>query len=218
MKGNKIYLMLSLIVLHTSSVQSVTVFLNTNQMIYLFNQQMRAFDDCFDAVREEMCKMCELMNSEWQTPTQEDEKKEKISELLFDIEDKNDAKHVAVVVEGVNLDESADIQAKIEFDNDENPVKLLIDIFDRSICIDYTPQYRFLSVAIKHEMKKEQKRDQSTTQVVQIGTARHGKTLREGIQLDKSQITYNKKKETLIVAIPKATKKKVKTIIPINIK
>jgi len=219
MKGNKIYwVMLLSVVLYMPFVHGVVVSLDTNQMMYSFNQQMHMFDDCFDAMCEEMRNMCETMNREWQTPAQKYEKNEKMSGLSFDIEDKHDANHVAVAVKGVNVDESVDIQAKVEFDNDENPVKLLIDILDRSICINYTLQYRFLSVEIKYETREEQKKDQSTAQVIQIGTVRHGKTLREGIQLDQSRITYNKKEETLIIAIPRSTKKKVESVIPIHIK
>lgn len=207
--------MLSSIVLYISSVQSVTIVLDTGQMMYSFNKQMCTFDDYFDAMREKMHNMCEVMNREWQTSTQENEKNEKMS---FDIKDKHDENHVEIVVRGINMDESVDVQAKVEFDNGENPVKLLIDIFDRSICVDYTPQYRFLSVEIKQKIRKEQKKDQETAQVIQIGIARHGKTLCEGIQLDQSQITYNKKEETLIITIPKGTKEKVETVIPINVK
>lgn len=219
MKSNKIYLMTLLsMVLYMPFVRSVTIFLDTNQMVYLLNQQMRVLDDYFDAMREEMQNTGESMNREWQTSVQEDEEDEKIPGLLFDIEDKRDADYVAIVVEGINMDEPTNIQAKVEFDNDENPVKLLIDVFDRSICVDYTPQYRFLSVEIKHEAREEQKKNQQIVQIMQVGIARHGKILGEDIQLDQSQITFNKKEKTLIIAIPKSTKKKVETIIPIYVK
>ncbi|HEB41661.1 MAG TPA: hypothetical protein ENI08_01405 [Candidatus Dependentiae bacterium] len=218
MKDNKIYLMLLSIMLYAPFIHGITVVLDTNQIIHSFNQQMRVLDDYFDSVREEMHTMFESMNKAWQTFEQEQEKKATAATLSFDIEDKSDTNHVVIEIKGVNMDPSAEIQAKVEFDDDENPVVLLIDFADQIIRLDYTQQYRFLSVEMKHETREEQKKDQQVAQVVQVGIARHGKTLREDIQLDQSQVTYNKKEEILTVTIPKVTKKKTEKIIPINIK
>ncbi len=218
MKNNKISLTLLLSMFTTSFTQSTTIIIDTNKIMCSFNQHMRAFDDYFNALQDEMYEMAESMNKVCQVVEEEQEKKSALSQLLCDIEDKADADNVFIEAKGINLDPSASIQAKVEFDDNEEPTGLLVEFADQRIHLSYTPQYRFLSVEMKHETKEEQKRDQQVTQFVQLGTARHGKTLRDDIKLDQARITYDKKEGMLTVAIPKAIKEKMEKIIPINVK
>ena len=158
MKDSKMYLMLLSIILYAPFIHGITVVLDTNQIMHSFNHQMHAFDDYFDLVCEEMDTMFESMNKAWQIFGQEQEKKATTTTLSFDVEDRSDANQVVIEIKGVNMDPSAGIQAKVEFDVDENPVALLIDFTDQIIRLNYTPQYRFLSVEMKHETREEQKK------------------------------------------------------------
>lgn len=196
-----------------------------NEMWQAFDEELeKNTNSCANLMIQEMNSLYTVTNGqavgkqEKEKCDGQQEKKVTVKPLSFSIEDNVDSDRVLINVSGVNMGSATEIQANVEFDNDENPVKLVVNLTDQLICLDYTSQYRFLSVEVKQETKEEQKKDQQNIQVVQIGTARHGKTLRNNIQLDQAEVAYNEKEEMLTIVIPKITKKKTQKTIPITIK
>jgi hypothetical protein len=220
MKNNKIALALLLSMFNVLFTQGTIIIIDTNQVMNSVNQHMRVFDDYFNTMQEEMYAMAESINKTWQSVEEEQEQGGKVtlSQLSFDIEEKINADNVVVKANGICLEKSTGIQAKIEFDDNGDPTGLIIEFSSQSIRLSYTPEYRFLSVEMKHETKKEQQTENQIRHAMQVGTMRHGKTLQDDIQLDQSRISYNKEEEMLTIFIPKIIKKKIQKMIPIDIK
>ncbi|MGB8367595.1 MAG: hypothetical protein WCD44_04515 [Candidatus Babeliales bacterium] len=220
MKNNKIALALLLSMFNVLFTQGTIIIIGTNQVMNSVNQHMRVFDDYFNTMQEEMYAMAESINKTWQSVEEEQEQGGKVtlSQLSFDIEEKINADNVVVKANGICLEKSTGIQAKIEFDGNGDPTGLIIEFSSQSIRLSYTPEYRFLSVEMKHETKKEQQTENQIRHAMQVGTMRHGKTLQDDIQLDQSRISYNKEEEMLTIFIPKIIKKKIQKMIPIDIK
>lgn len=221
MKNDKMALVLLLSMFNVLFIQGTIIIIDTNQIMNSVNQHMLVFDDYFNAMQEEMYAMTESINKKtWQSVEEEQGKGGKVilSQLSFDIEDKINADNVVVKVNGICLDESTGIQAKVEFDDNGDPTGLVVEFSGQSIRLFYTPEYRFLSVEMKHETKKEQQTENQIRHAMQVGTVRHGKTLQDDIQLDQSRLSYNKEEEMLTIFIPKMVKKKMQKMIPIDIK
>ncbi len=124
---------------------------------------------------------------------------------LYNIEDEKGSTNVIVTISGINIEnaKTPNFNAKVKFDNDDNPIAIVISIDNQTpIHLEYAQQDQSLSVVVKPEVRKR-KRYSMIGYVPQAS-----KKLTSDLQLDKPQIVYNRKSQTLTITIKKKVKEK----------
>ncbi len=123
----------------------------------------------------------------------------------YNIEDKKDSTNVIVTISGINIEnaKTPNFNAKVKFDNDYNPIAIVISIDNQTpIHLEYDQQDQSLSVVVKPEVRKGE-RYSMIGYVPQVS-----RKLTSDLQLDKPQIAFNRESQTLTITIKKKVKEK----------
>lgn len=213
MKINKTYLLLLPLTAYTCTGSALTF----DSLFKVMDEEMRAADKYFERIHNEIHEARQTMANVWQ----QDKSTTPGSALSYSIEDKKDSAHVIITISGITTgnNEQPNINAKVEFDDNDNPIALVINTDNQTIRLDYDQQYQFLSVGVKCEVREEQQdKAGNTSNRIIIGTARINRTLTSNIQLDQPQVDYDKESQTLTISIDKVIEQKREKNISVNIK
>ncbi len=217
MKMNKTYLLLLPLTFYTCTGSALTF----DSFFKTMDKEMKAVDEYFEKIHSEIHEARQTMANAWQQAAQQDKSAAPGSALSYSVEDEKDSATVIVTISSITTgsNEQPNINAKVEFNDNDNPVALVIITDHQTIRLDYDQQYQFLSVSVKREVReKQQDESGNASNRIIIGTARMSKTLTSNIQLDQPQIDYDKASQTLTVSINKVIEQKREKSISINIK
>jgi len=213
MKINKTYLLLLPLTAYTCTGSALTF----DSFFKAMDEEMKAVDEYFVKIHNEIHEARQTMANAWQ----QNKSTTPGTTLSYSIEDEKDSAHVIITISGITTgsDEQPNINAKVEFDDNDNPIALVINTDNQTIRLDYDQQYQFLSVSVKCEVReKQQDKAGNTSNRIIIGTARINRTLTSNIQLDQPQVDYDKESQTLTISIDKVIEQKREKDISVNIK
>jgi HSP20 family molecular chaperone IbpA len=163
-------------------------------------QEMERMEQAFSAMREQMNELGKEMEQVFAP--------EEGSDLGLKIEEKD-----ATISIGINSLKTEALDATVNTDADQLKIKT-----DHDILILATDE-KFLSITHTKETKKEETKDGKTAaSYTSMGTYSMGQLLPERIDLNKADVSYDKKSEILTITVPYLEKKKDTKKIPVTIK